>query len=409
MKNIKQRFVITLIFLITLQTPHPGAIARAEALPAAPQGTVFTLPLGKAGTKYEYQFQTEGGLAPLSWQFIDGELPPGIKLESSGKLTGTPTTPQRQAYRFVVEAADSSQPPQKFAQACLLSIQAAPLRIVTSQPKLSIVPTPDTGVAQFGQAFVRFDVGELGVPAVRTAAIELAANCPNCATPAISPATLRMLAIDRSRWRHGLEFGSEFNQDLNNQFGSQFFTLGLVGDTHWGKSFHTQFEARLTSVLQRDTLMELTQAVPAANQSSATNNLLFRAARAGESQAPAADTPTTPDNLALFFKAKRAFESSLSVFWDDYTPFKETRFASDRTRFGPILKYQFRTRIDRQTETEKADIRKLINDPKNSAERKQQLEQALRFNSNLGPGEDEIRFSVFVPIDLSRLSSAFKF
>ncbi len=89
-----------------------------------------SLPNGKVGTAYQYQFQTEGGLAPLVWKVAGGELPPGINLDPAGKLSGVPTTPRRDPYRFVVEVSDASQPPQRFAQSFLLSIQAAGAVIV---------------------------------------------------------------------------------------------------------------------------------------------------------------------------------------------------------------------------------------------------------------------------------------
>jgi hypothetical protein len=112
---------------------------------------VFALPEAMAGAAYEYQFRTEGGLAPLSWKVSEGNLPPGISLDPSGKLSGAPTTAGRSAYQFVIEVADSSEPPQKFSQRFELMVRAAPLRIVLNTPKLRIISvgpnsanTPDT-------------------------------------------------------------------------------------------------------------------------------------------------------------------------------------------------------------------------------------------------------------------------
>ncbi|MDX2030332.1 MAG: Ig domain-containing protein [Blastocatellia bacterium] len=87
---------------------------------------------GNVGKPYEHTFQAEGGLAPFRWKVVLGNLPPGVILESDGKLSGTPTQAQQSPYRFVVEVADSSQPPQTFAQAFSLTIKAAPLRIKTN-------------------------------------------------------------------------------------------------------------------------------------------------------------------------------------------------------------------------------------------------------------------------------------
>src|SRR5262245_49003764 len=106
---------------------------------------VFALPEAKAGAPYEYQIQAEGGLAPLVWKVAQGELPPGIRLEATGKLAGAPPRAMREAYRFDIEVSDSSQPPQKFSQAFLLMVKAAPLRIVTNRPALRII---DPGLNQ---------------------------------------------------------------------------------------------------------------------------------------------------------------------------------------------------------------------------------------------------------------------
>jgi putative Ig domain-containing protein len=100
---------------------------------------VFALPEAKVGAPYEYQIQTEGGLAPLVWRVAQGELPPGVRLEATGRLVGAPTQPRREAYRFDVEVSDSSQPPQTFSQAFSLMVKAAPLRIVTNRQTLRII------------------------------------------------------------------------------------------------------------------------------------------------------------------------------------------------------------------------------------------------------------------------------
>lgn len=128
------------LFSLFLSNALPGAVAVAAPAPLSIVEDAFALPDARVGTPYSYQFQTEGGLAPLTWRVADGELPPGIRLELTGKLTGTPTTPRREAFSFVIEVSDSSQPPQKFLQPTLLLVQAAPLRIVTTPTKLRIVP-----------------------------------------------------------------------------------------------------------------------------------------------------------------------------------------------------------------------------------------------------------------------------
>jgi len=123
---------------------HPVIIQEAPSLPEA-----------RVGENYQYQFQTEGGLAPLMWSVLRGSLPPGMTLEPSGRLRGAPLQAQREPYRFVIEVSDSAQTPQRFSQEFQLVVNAAPLRIVVNQPQLRIVipttlqpaNTPATSVA----------------------------------------------------------------------------------------------------------------------------------------------------------------------------------------------------------------------------------------------------------------------
>src|SRR2546423_5971700 len=126
---------ICLIIMVMLFIPmQPLAIVKPSD---APNG--FFLPAAKAGSAYEYRFQSDGGLAPLTWKVAQGDLPPGLSLSSAGVLQGVPTTPQHEAYHFVIEVSDSSQPPQVSRQAFLIAVQASPLRIIVSSSDLRIL------------------------------------------------------------------------------------------------------------------------------------------------------------------------------------------------------------------------------------------------------------------------------
>jgi hypothetical protein len=123
---------------------QPGERAHASArltfaAPPGFEGEAFTLPEAKVAAVYEFQFQTEGGLAPLKWSLAGGALPPGLRLEENGALRGVPAQAKAEAYTFTVEVADSARTPQRFALPCLLAVEAAPLRIVTRGAPLRIV------------------------------------------------------------------------------------------------------------------------------------------------------------------------------------------------------------------------------------------------------------------------------
>lgn len=140
-----QRTSKSLAFSAAVAIAISAACAQVPLLasPKPVDEAVTRLPEASIGAAYEYQFQAEGGLPPLTWRVTQGELPPGLKLESTGKLHGLPTQARREAYAFIVEVTDSASSPQQVAQSLSLLVKAAPLRIVAAQPALHIV----TGIA----------------------------------------------------------------------------------------------------------------------------------------------------------------------------------------------------------------------------------------------------------------------
>lgn len=99
----------------------------------------LSLPPAKVGVVYECHLQTDGGLSPLDWTVVKGELPAGIELLATGMLTGTPTGEQSQPFVLSVEAVDSERPPQRSVQRLSL-IVVSPLRIVLQGPSLDTGP-----------------------------------------------------------------------------------------------------------------------------------------------------------------------------------------------------------------------------------------------------------------------------
>src|SRR5712691_7349116 len=108
------------------------AFAILGAQPAVVRGQdVFSLPEAQVGVAFEFLIPAEGGLPPLNWKIVAGELPPGIELQP-GMLRGVPTTPRPQAYEFTVEVSDSSQSPEHFARRFSLLVKPAALHMVLS-------------------------------------------------------------------------------------------------------------------------------------------------------------------------------------------------------------------------------------------------------------------------------------
>ncbi len=71
------------------------------------------LPEGFVGVPYSFQFEGVGGIAPLSWLFLGGDLPFGCVFNggAAGTVTGTPSFAA--TYFFTVELSDSNSPAAK--------------------------------------------------------------------------------------------------------------------------------------------------------------------------------------------------------------------------------------------------------------------------------------------------------
>jgi hypothetical protein len=74
--------------------------------------TIAETPLPPANPQQPYRFQlvTKGGIPPMQWEHVQGELPPGIKLSPDGVISGTPAALGE--FHFTVSVTDTSRPPQ---------------------------------------------------------------------------------------------------------------------------------------------------------------------------------------------------------------------------------------------------------------------------------------------------------
>ncbi len=57
-----------------------------------PRIRTHALPAAHYGEPYSVQLQSEGGLPPMTWEVMDGDLPHGLSLSPNGRLSGTPTS-----------------------------------------------------------------------------------------------------------------------------------------------------------------------------------------------------------------------------------------------------------------------------------------------------------------------------
>lgn len=126
--------LVAALLLLSASLPN----ASAQTTPATPRALSFgerPLPVGIMGQAFSFQFAADGGSPPLLWQLVEGNLPPGIQLNSSsGLLTGTPTSVGE--FRFVIEVTDSSQPRAVAREKLVLHILAAFMSAWNPAPRL---------------------------------------------------------------------------------------------------------------------------------------------------------------------------------------------------------------------------------------------------------------------------------
>jgi hypothetical protein len=72
--------------------------------------TTSSLPSGVVGTVYNARLTASGGTPPYVWNLVEGTLPSGLTLSSTGYVTGTPSAAGTSG--FMVQVKDSAASPQ---------------------------------------------------------------------------------------------------------------------------------------------------------------------------------------------------------------------------------------------------------------------------------------------------------
>ena len=114
------------IFILSLLVAQSLPI---KARPSGAAGMINALPEAKAGATYEFTIKNEGGgRPPFKWSLVEGDLPPGIELQPSGILRGTPTVPRARAYEFTLKVSDSTEPPRIHTQRFAIVVTTTAMR-----------------------------------------------------------------------------------------------------------------------------------------------------------------------------------------------------------------------------------------------------------------------------------------
>src|SRR5215831_11154558 len=99
--------------------------------------TASSPPAGTTGLAYAgYTFGASGGTPPLSWS-ASGSLPPGLSLNASGQLSGTPATAG--TYPISVTVTDSSMPPLTASTPMSLQVADSAIMVAPASPPAGAV------------------------------------------------------------------------------------------------------------------------------------------------------------------------------------------------------------------------------------------------------------------------------
>jgi hypothetical protein len=97
---------------VTVGSQTSAAVSFSITVPALPAVTTTSLPSGNVGIAYSRQLQYSGGSgATPSWSST-GSLPPGITVNTSGLVSGTPTTAGSYTFSVAVTIGTQTSPAQ---------------------------------------------------------------------------------------------------------------------------------------------------------------------------------------------------------------------------------------------------------------------------------------------------------
>ena len=135
------RFILVRMFAIALAVVLLSSCGGdGSSAPPPLSITAAVPPAGTTEVAYTgYAFLASGGTPPISWT-ESGNLPPGLGLDPSGQLSGTPVTAG--TYTISVTATDSSSQPQTVSTSVSLTISDSAIVVTTS-------PSPPAGTVTY--------------------------------------------------------------------------------------------------------------------------------------------------------------------------------------------------------------------------------------------------------------------
>lgn len=151
-------------FTLHLQDATGSVVTKSCQMTVTELTITTACPLADAvvGVAYAQTFAATGGTLPYTWSIVSGSLPDGLSMDSSGNVTGTPTTVQVSV--FTVRVTDS-----------LGAIAQKSCQITAANPNNALVYTND-----FSEAATAHGSNDLGLKVLVTAAFPLTTNKSGC-------------------------------------------------------------------------------------------------------------------------------------------------------------------------------------------------------------------------------------
>ena len=116
----------------TTPAAHIATKLFSIAVEAAPvEITTSSLAVGRVGAAYYKILEAADGTAPYKWNIIEGALPPGLTLNATGTISGTPS--KLDSYSFIVKVTDSTKPtPHTATKLLSIAVETETVEITTS-------------------------------------------------------------------------------------------------------------------------------------------------------------------------------------------------------------------------------------------------------------------------------------
>ncbi len=151
--------VVRMLVLVVVLLAAAGSSASALDLEVD-----IKPPPGEVGTSYTFQFQGEEGCLPYRFKYLNGTVPPGLRITEDGRLTGTPTLAG--TFNFWVALDDNSGPQNPFCQFPSLQSQGEFTMIVLPDLAVTTASLPPAVAGTPYSVQLEFSNPEVGWPVI---------------------------------------------------------------------------------------------------------------------------------------------------------------------------------------------------------------------------------------------------